>query len=204
MNELRWANKRMRAALYARVSTADKQEPENQRAEFNRYIETRSSAVERIVYVEKETATGKRRRPVFEQMMYDAERRHFDLLVVWALDRLTREGPLQALLIVQRLHSAGVKVKSLREPWLDPESPTYELLLPIFAWVAKQEALRISERTKAGLARVRAQGVKLGRPRVAPDADLIRARRAQGASWRAIARELKLSAFVCQRAVRSA
>jgi DNA invertase Pin-like site-specific DNA recombinase len=82
-------------------------------------------------------------------MLADAERRKFDVLLIWALDRLSREGTIRTLLLLDQPGKAGVKVRSLSEPWLGPASPTYELLLPIFAWIARQESLRISERVKA-------------------------------------------------------
>jgi putative DNA-invertase from lambdoid prophage Rac len=102
---------------------------------------------------------------------------------------------LKTLLDVNRLASCGVKVRSLREPWLDPESPTYGLLLPVFAWIAQQEARRIGERTRAGLARARAAGVRLGRPPLAPEVVVrIKTLKADGLGVRKIARSLKISA----------
>lgn len=189
----------MRAALYARVSTTDKgQHPENQAAEFIRFCEQHS--YEQLIYTEQETGTGRKRRPVFEQMLAEAENHKFSVLVIWALDRLTREGPLKTMLTLNRLYLAGVKVKSLTEPWLDPDSPLYELMVPILAWIAKQEARRFSERVHTGLAGARERGSRLGRPSVPIDGALVHQRRAQGASWRAIARELKVSPATCKKA----
>jgi DNA invertase Pin-like site-specific DNA recombinase len=183
----------MKGALYARVSTRDKgQDTQNQAVELRRYLT--SKGIEFYEYVEQETATGKKRRPVFEQMISDALTGKFQILVIWALDRITREGPLKAMLMLDRLNRAGVKVKSLREPWLDPDSPTYELLLPIFAWVGKQEAVRISERVRAGLERAATKGHFPGRPRKQrerdKDAKEIQAMRANGDSYEEIASEL--------------
>lgn len=187
-----------RAALYARVSTKDKgQEVENQFAEFERYCE--SHHAQPLIYREQETGTGKKRRPVFDHMLRDAETGRFSVLVVWALDRLSRQGPLQTMLVLNRLYLAGIKVKSLKEPWLDPDSPLYELMVPILAWIAKQEARRMSERVCAGLVIARAKGKRLGRPkgRLSPQIDVnvdaVRARRAAGQSLRSIARELGVS-----------
>lgn len=156
----------MKASIYARVSTRDKgQDPENQLRELRVECRRQGYALSpEHEYVDRETGTGKRRRPRFEEMVYAAEHRRFQLLVVWSLDRLSREGTLKTLLLIERLNSCGIKVKSLKEPWLDPASPTYELLLPIFAWVAKAEAQRISDRVRSGLLRAKAMGIKLGRP----------------------------------------
>jgi DNA invertase Pin-like site-specific DNA recombinase len=182
----------IRAAIYARVSTKDKgQETKNQLFDLRGAgSQARDGFIE---YVEEETATGKRNRPVFQKMLNDAENHRFDTLIIWALDRFTREGPLKTMLLIQRLHSCGVRVKSLKESWLDPESPTYELLLPIFAWIAKQEALRLSERTKAGLERARQNGTRLGRPKINADITRMHRLRSTGLSYRAIARKLGIS-----------
>jgi DNA invertase Pin-like site-specific DNA recombinase len=192
----------VRVALHARVSTTDKgQDPRNQIFELRRHSESKARSAPIIEYVEQETATGKKGRPVFEKMIQEAEHGRFDVLVIWALDRFSREGPLKTMLLLDRLHRAGVKVKSLKEPWLDPESPTYDLLLPIFAWIAKQEALRISERVRAGLDRARSSGTKLGRPRVVVDAAQISDLRARGYSWAEVRAELGVSKGTAQRAL---
>ena len=190
--------KQSRTAIYARVSTKDRgQEVENQFAEFERYCEAHHA--QPLIYREQETGTGKRRRPVFDQMLRDADTGRFSVLVIWALDRLTREGPLKTMLVLNRLYLAGIKVKSLKEPWLDPDSPLYELMVPILAWIAKQEAQRTSERVRAGLLLARAKGKHLGRPkgRLSPqinvDLDAMRVRLASGQSLRSIARDLGVS-----------
>jgi len=118
-----------------------------------------------VVKTYDDCATGKNGdRPAFRQMLEDAARRRFDLVVFWALDRLTREGPLRTLLYLEQLASSGVRFKSFTEPMLDTTTPVGELLIPILSWVAKQERQRISDRTKAGLETARRKGKKLGRP----------------------------------------
>ncbi len=88
-----------------------------------------------------------------------------DELVVVRLDRLTRGGigPLHDVL--RAVEGRGARVRSLHEPWLDPSSPAYGLLVSVFAWLAEQEAARTRERTEEGLAAARARGVQMGRPR---------------------------------------
>ena len=85
-------------------------------------------------------------------------------MLVWALDRLSREGPLAILTIVNRLKNYGVKVLSYQESWTEAPGELGELLYALTGWVARMESQRRSERTKAGLARVKAQGKRLGRP----------------------------------------
>jgi DNA invertase Pin-like site-specific DNA recombinase len=71
-------------------------------------------------------------------------------------------GAIQTVLELDRL---GVRVMSVREPWLDTDSPVRPLLVAIFGWVAEQERTRLIERTKAGMARARKEGKRIGRPR---------------------------------------
>jgi hypothetical protein len=96
----------MRAAIYARVSTFD-QEPENQLAEIRRYIDARGWTA--VDYVDRGISGAKDRRPALDQLLTDARRRRFDVLVVWRLDRLGRNLRHPTLECIERLHIAGVK-----------------------------------------------------------------------------------------------
>ncbi len=187
------------AAIYARVSTDDRgQDPRNQIAALREHA-ARCGLHVVTEYIERESASGRRTRPEFERMQSEAERGRFGVLLVWALDRLSREGTLKTLLLIDRLARAGVKVKSVQEPWLDPASPMYDLLLPVFAWIANQESRRIGERVKAGLKRVRAEGVRIGRPRVEVDAARVAEAYGRLKSIRKTARELGPSASSIRR-----
>ena len=152
-----------KAAVYVRVST-EKQTAANQLAETEALA--RARGLEPVVYGETASAAAKSR-PEFDRMMRDAKAGKVSAVVVWALDRLHRSmtGTVRD---VTELHRIGVRVLSVREPWLDTESPTTPLLLAIFGWVAEQERTRLRERTKAGIERARAAGKTLGRPRVSP------------------------------------
>src|SRR6266850_2631387 len=97
-------------------------------------------------------------------MFHAAERHEFYVLVFWSLDRFTREGVLPTLQHLDRLSKVGVGYASLNEQHLDTSNPFNDTFVALSANIAKQEKVRISERTKAGLARVRANGTKLGRP----------------------------------------
>lgn len=150
----------MKAAIYARVSTLD-QEPENQLQELRRYIQARGwSGFE---FVDRGVSGAKDRRPALDQMLADAKRRTFDVLVAWRLDRLGRN--LRHLVtLIEELQSLGIAFVSLGEG-IDCTTPAGRLQLHILAALAEFERARIQERVRAGLARARAQGVKLGRPR---------------------------------------
>ena len=88
---------------------------------------------------------------------------------MWSLDRLSREGPFAILTLVNRLKNCGVKVISYQETWTEAPGELADLLYALTGWVARMESQRRSERTKAGLARVVAQGRKLGRPKGSKD-----------------------------------
>jgi len=148
-----------RAAAYARVSTFG-QEPENQLQELRRYVEARGwTAVE---YTDKGVSGSKDRRPALDQMLADAKRRRFDVVVCWRLDRLGRN--LRHLVtLIEELQSLGVAFVSLGEG-IDFSTPAGKLQLHILAALAEFERGRIRERVMAGLHRAKAQGRRLGRP----------------------------------------
>ncbi len=116
------------------------------------------------------------------QVYQDARAGKFQVLLVWALDRLSREGPLGTLEIVHRLGQSGVQVWSLQEPWTEAGGELLDLLLAIAGWVARMESNRRSERTKAGLQRAVSQGKRLGRPPGRKDRKK-RSRRGYFARW---------------------
>ena len=154
----------MRAAIYARVSTLD-QEPENQLQELRRYVHARSwpAAVE---YVDHGVSGARDRRPALDRLIKDARRRRVDVLVVWRLDRLGRN--LKHLVtLLDELQALGVAFVSLGEG-IDCTTPAGRLQLHILAALAEFERSRIAERVKAGLARAKAQGKRLGRRRTHP------------------------------------
>jgi DNA invertase Pin-like site-specific DNA recombinase len=150
----------MKAAIYARVSTLD-QDPENQLQELRRYVEARGwTAVE---YVDRGVSGAKDRRPALDQLLVDARRRRFDVLVCWRLDRLGRS--LKHLItLLDDLQALGVAFVSLAEG-IDATTPAGKLQMHILAAIAEFERARIVERVRAGLARRAAQGKPLGRPR---------------------------------------
>lgn len=188
-----------RAILYARVSTQDKgQDVQNQLLELREFVSGKKWSLERE-YMDHETGS-KSDRAQFQQMLAHARQRKFDVVVFWALDRLTREGALQTLQYLNLLTSYGIGFCSFTEQYLDSCGIFRDAVISILATIAKQERMRISERTKAGLARAKANGAMLGRPAVTVDGALVAQRRASGASWRAIARELKVSPVTCQKA----
>jgi DNA invertase Pin-like site-specific DNA recombinase len=182
----------VRAALYARVSTLD-QEPENQLAELRRYVEARGW--DAVAYIDKGVSGAKDRRPALDEMIADARRRRLDVLVCWRLDRLGRN--LRHLVtLIDELQSLGIAFVSLGEG-IDCTTPAGKLQLHILAALAEFERARIQERVRAGLARVRAQGVRLGRPRRRIDSE--RLVQAAGLPLREAARRLGVPRSTLQR-----
>jgi DNA invertase Pin-like site-specific DNA recombinase len=152
----------MRTAIYARVSTFD-QEPENQLRELRAYAIARGWVVKEYV---DHISGAKERRPALDAMLVDARRRRFDALLVWRLDRLGRN--LKHLItLIEDVQALGIAFVSLAEG-IDATTPAGRLQLHVLGAIAEFERGRIQERVMAGLARARAQGKRLGRPRIHP------------------------------------
>jgi DNA invertase Pin-like site-specific DNA recombinase len=156
----------MRIAIYARVSTDDKgQDPENQLRQLRQWC---ANAGHELVheYVDHESGRkGTKDRKQFAALFEDAHKRKFDCVLFWALDRFTREGMVPTIMHLQRLAYCGVGFHSYTEPHLATDNELVrDILLALLASLAKQEAKRMSERVRAGMARAKAQGKHLGRP----------------------------------------
>ena len=149
----------MRAAIYARVSTAD-QTCENQLIELRRYVEARGWTP--VEFVDRAVSGSTDRRPALDRLVADARRRRFDVLVVWRLDRLGRN--LKHLVtLLEDVQAVGIAFVSLGEG-IDCTTAAGRLQLHVLVALAEFERARIAERVRAGLARVRASGQRLGRP----------------------------------------
>lgn len=155
--------RRLRVAIYARVST-DLQDNSNQLQALEGWVKNRGWTLVRT-YTESETAWKDGHQKELGALVQDAYKRKFDLVAVWALDRISRQGPLQILQFVHKLRNSGVLVYSMQEPWTEAPGELGDLLLSITGWVARYESQRRSERTKAGMKRAAASGVHVGRPR---------------------------------------
>ena len=185
-----------RAALYLRVST-DRQSTENQRPEVEQLARARGYTV---AHVYEEQASAAKHRPMYEQMLKNARRGKFDVLVVWAIDRFGRSmnGNLTDVLELDRI---GVTVVSVRESWLDTGGPVRNLLIAIFSWVAEQERSRLVERTKAGMDAARRRGAKIGRPKKRVDVERARELRADGKALREVAALMGVGTATLHRAL---
>ncbi len=149
-----------RAVLYYRVSK-DEQNCENQKADLYRYCEFRHWKVTGE-YQDDAISGLKKSRPGLDAMMEKIRRGHYDILLVWSYDRLARNVS-HLIMTLDELKSLEVDFASYKQQ-LDTTSPMGHMMFTVFAGFAQLERDMISERTKASLSRLKARGVRLGRP----------------------------------------
>ena len=190
----------MKVAIYARVSTSD-QTTENQVRELTDWADRAGHEVV-TVYDDNGVsgAKGREYRKEFDKLLKGAVRREFDLVAAWSVDRLGRS--LQDLIgFLQDLHGAGVDLY-LHQQALDTTTPRGKAMFQMMGVFAEFERSMISERVKAGLARTKAKGTKLGRPKTSPQTERqIRKLRSKGMGMLAIGKELGVGTSVVQRVV---
>lgn len=182
----------MRVSIYARVSTKDKgQDTENQLHQLRAFAEQHGAIYK--VYTDQESG-GKADRTEFKTLLLEAYQKKFDLVVFWRLDRFSREGALATLRYLKELKDHGVNYKSFTEPYLDSLGPFGDVIVSMLATIAAQDLIKISENTKAALAKKKAAGVQLGAPSKSADVIAqVQRLKASGASNQAIARALQMS-----------
>ena len=188
----------MKAALYARVSTTNGQDPTMQTRELKEYCERRGW---KIVgeYVDTGFSGAKEKRPELDRLMADAHRRRFDAVVVWKFDRFARSVS-HLLRALETFKALGIEFVSLSEQ-VDTSTPMGKMVFTVLGAVAELERSLIAERVRAGLRNARAKGKKLGRPRRRVDAAKVERLRASGHSLNAISKLLKVSRGTITRAL---
>lgn len=156
------------AAILNRVSTTD-QHTENQSAELREWAARQGLTIALELSVEDSAWTstngkGKEFDSARERLLEGARLGEYSVVLVWAVDRLSRRGIEDTLATLRKLTEFGCSVWSLQEPWVQSlsDSGVRELMLSMFAWIAAQESARRSERVKAGLARRKAEGKPVG------------------------------------------
>lgn len=182
----------MRVAIYARVSTRDKgQDPDNQVHQLRAFAEQHGTLYE--IFTE-EVSGGKSDRTEFKLLLLEAYQKKFDLVVFWRLDRFSREGALPTLKYLKELRDHGVNYKSFTELYLDSLGPFGDVIVSMLATIAAQDLIKISENTKASLAKKKAAGIRLGAPTKSPTVVAhVQALKLQGQSNSSIARTLGIS-----------
>lgn len=186
----------MRVAIYARVSTTDKQDPDMQVGEATEFCERRGWTDLRF-YVER--ASSGKVRPVLEDLKKQCRRRRIDVVIVYRFDRFARDI-MELLTALEEFRALGIDFISLHEN-VDTTTPQGKLMFSIIAAFAEFERSLIRERVISGLALAKAKGVRLGRPRRMPEADVIKGLRRAGRTWRHIAEQLGISMATAKRAV---
>ena len=192
-----------RAAIYGRVSTKT-QDTENQLRELRKVARRHGWKVSHK-YIDQgiSGAKGRDQRPEYDQMLTDAVRKEFDVIMAWSVDRLGRS--LQHLLgFLDEIHAKGIHLY-LHQQGVDTTTPAGKALFQMTGVFAEFERAMIQERVKAGLERAREQGKVLGRPKVSPKVEraIVKARR-QGKGIRKIASEVGCGVSVVQRVVATA
>jgi DNA invertase Pin-like site-specific DNA recombinase len=183
-----------RAALYLRVSTVD-QHPETQ------LLDLRQMAAQRgfeIVHEYTDRISGtKTRRPGLDDLMRDARRGRFDIVLVWASDRIARSVK-HFLEVLDELNRLDVEFVSFREN-IDTGGPLGRAIVVIIAAIAELERNLIIERVRAGMRRARLEGRHIGRNPLVVDRVAIQRDRSQGQSLRQIAKGHRISTATVQR-----
>lgn len=190
----------MRAAIYARVSTAD-QKCAQQLTELRTYLEARGWTLQGE-YVDKMTGT-KDSRPAMKRLIEAAKRREVDCILVWKMDRWGRSMP-HLVASLEELSGLGVRFIAVTQGIdTDQSSPTSKLLMNLLSAFADFERELIVERTMAGLQRARREGRVGGRPRAVVDRDRVAQMHQDGATTREIGARLKISAATVSRILKA-
>jgi DNA invertase Pin-like site-specific DNA recombinase len=187
----------MRAAIYARVSTHNGQNPEMQLAELREYCVRRGWEIVGE-YVDAGVSGARERRPELDRMLVACKRRQVDAVVVYRYDRFAR-SLRQLVNALCEFNELGIQFISLHEG-VDTSTANGRLVFGIFASIAEFERELIRDRVRSGLALARAQGKRIGRPRKNVDAKKVAELRTQGWSWAEIAREMGLGLGTVHRA----
>lgn len=189
-----------RAAIYARVSTHNGQNPAMQLDELRAYCKRRGWKVVGE-HVDSGVSGAKEHRPALDRLIGDCRRRLIDAVVVYRYDRFAR-SLRQLVNALEEFRALGIDFVSLHEG-VDTSTPNGRLVFGIFASIAEFERELIRERVRSGLAAAKARGKRLGRPKVVVDASRIASLRAQGSSWAEISAEIGVGKGTAQRALQS-
>jgi DNA invertase Pin-like site-specific DNA recombinase len=185
-----------RAALYVRVSTVD-QHPENQLHELRHFASQRGLQIVQE-YTDHGFCGAKARRPALDKMLDDARRHRFDVVVVWACDRLARSTK-HLLQVLDEISGLGIQFLSQREA-IDTEGPLGRAVVVIVSAMAELERCILIERIKAGMKRVKmVEGRRLGRAPLQVNRPALLRDRERGMSLNQLAKAHGISkASVCR------
>jgi len=185
--------KNQRCLIYGRIST-QAQDYENQLEQLRSFASDKSWEIVNEITDVASGGKSSSERKGLNKVFAMAHQRKFDILLFWSLDRLSREGTRATIDYLTRLDNYGIDFYSFTEPYLNSLGMFKDAIISLLACLAKQEKVRISERTKAGLERCRKKGIKLGRPKT-PKEKIKRAvkLRGQGLSFAKIGEKMGVS-----------
>ena len=186
-----------RAALYMRVSSLD-QHPETQLHDLHQMAAQRGYEI--IQEYTDRISGAKARRPGLDQMMAAARRGRFDVVLVWASDRIAR-SVRHFLEVLDELNRLNIEFISFREQ-IDTGGPLGRAIVVIIGAIAELERNLIIERVRAGMRRARLEGTHIGRNPLTLDREAIHRERCQGQSLRQIAKGHRVSTATIQRVLR--
>ncbi len=186
-----------RAALYMRVSTLD-QHPETQLYDLRQMAGQRGFEI--VAEFTDKISGAKARRPGLDQMMTDARRGRFDVVLVWASDRIARSVK-HFLEVLDELSRLEIEYVSFREN-IDTAGPLGRAIVVIIGAIAELERNLIIERVRAGMRRARLEGQHIGRNPLELDRAAIQRDRCQGQSLRQIAKGHRISTATVQRVLK--
>jgi DNA invertase Pin-like site-specific DNA recombinase len=189
----------MRAAIYCRVSTLD-QNPQTQLLDLQQLASQRGFEVVQV-YTDHGVSGTRQRRPGLDQMLADARRGKFDVVLCWACDRVARSVK-HFLEVLEELTRLNIQFVSFREA-IDTQGPLGRAVVVIISVVAELERSLIVERVKAGMRRARLEGRHIGRKPLELDAAQIIGDRARGQSLRQIAKTHRISTGTVCRVLKS-
>jgi DNA invertase Pin-like site-specific DNA recombinase len=187
-----------RVALYVRVSTKD-QSVDMQLNDLHRYSEERGFKIFKT-YKDNGFSGSQESRPALSELMNDARKRRFDIVLVWRFDRFARSTK-HLVNALYEFRNLGIDFISYQEN-IDTSSPLGEAIFTIISAMATLERDIIAERVRGGLRKARANGKRLGRPKNKVDTDKVIEYRKQNKSIRQIANELNLSKGAVQRTLK--
>jgi DNA invertase Pin-like site-specific DNA recombinase len=190
----------LRAALYARVSTMNGQDPELQLRELREYASRRGWEIAGQ-FVDSGVSGAKDSRPELNRLMTEAHKRRFDVVCVWKFDRFARSVS-HLLRALETFKALGIEFCSFSEQ-MDTSTPTGRMIFTVLGAVAELERSLTAERVRAGLRNAQAKGKRLGRPRAEVSVLRIRELLSAGQTMEQVGSALGISAATVYRRART-
>lgn len=186
-----------RAAIYTRVSTVD-QHPETQLLDLRTLAQQRGFEI--VAEYTDRISGAKARRPGLDELLSNARRHRFDVVIVWAFDRMAR-SVRHFLEVLDELNHLGIEFISFREN-IDTGGALGRAIVVIVGAIAELERSLIVERVRAGMRRARFEGRRLGRPPVTVNRDALLRDREKGLSLSQLAAAHRISRATASRVLR--